>query len=653
MSLSTFYLNQRISTLQSEIDAGGGGGGGNLATVLAAGNSAGINDIYMNSNDILAANNIDLVTINGAAYPPAGGATTLSAVLLTGNSAGTTDINMNSNDILAVSNINTSTINSGAGTLTLPSVVAFTNAVAPTCTANPQNPTELCNKQYVDSQSVLTAYQLYFNRSVPYTVPSGATYSELNDTQVATPTTVAWTTSTTSAVFLGGFFNLLSALNVTTIPAGVFTLLAFANINSIGFQGRIAFYYTIVGTASTGVETTLFTSSSSLLLNTVAPLIGSVSIQGTVPLISLTPYTGIGIKLFLQSNVATLTTGSVVYQTPNAYSSILTSVVPVSSITNLSLVLTAGNTANNSIVLSDGTTSNTMDKTGYTTKNTIDNATHFLDFSDASTTGVGAIQKTAGIQCNPSTKTISLIGTGGSQTILETNQITLTNSSGTSKRITSNATELNVFDAASGGINTMLLSNMGISAANVPNYSAIYSNNGSPVRPFITMAFDPILSNNAIGFQAGSINFIAVQLMKGQTYTGAAFYTQAVSTGKIVLGVYNAAGARLATSAAAGITVGAINLYSINFDSTFNCNDTGIYFCALLLQAGSGTCAVLTSTTTIGINLGPVPATAALGLTKRSFRTSTGYTSNTDLPASISSSTTTIVNLTMPWVGLY
>ena len=304
MSLSTYYLNQRISILQSEINAITGGGGGGVPT----------------SSD-------------------------LADVLLNGNSAGVTDINMNLQDILAVSNINAVTINSGAGTLTLPSVVAFTNAVAPTCVANPQNPTELCNKQYVDSQSVLTAYQLYFNYSVPYTVPSGATYSSLSSTQVATPTTVAWTTNSTAAVFLGGFFNLLSTLDITSIPAGVWTLLAFANLNTVAGQGRVGFFYTIIGTASSGAETILYTSPASLLLNTVTPLIGSVSVQGTVPLIPLTGYTGLGIKLFIQSNTATVTSGSVIYQTPSAYSSILTSVLPISAITTITQVLTAGNNA--------------------------------------------------------------------------------------------------------------------------------------------------------------------------------------------------------------------------------------------------------------------------------------------------------------------
>jgi hypothetical protein len=61
----------------------------------------------------------------------------------------------------------------------------------------------------------------------------------------------------------------------------------------------------------------------------------------------------------------------------------------------------------NQITITDGTTTNTINKTGYTTRNSVQNSTHYLNFSDSSSTGVGAIQKTAGISCNPSTNTIT------------------------------------------------------------------------------------------------------------------------------------------------------------------------------------------------------------------------------------------------------
>ena len=71
---------------------------------------------------------------------------------------------------------------------------------------------------------------------------------------------------------------------------------------------------------------------------------------------------------------------------------------------------------NKTIVLTDGTTTNTIDKNGYTTRNTTANATYYLNFSDSSGTGTGAIQKTAGIECNPSTKTITATTFAGTTT---------------------------------------------------------------------------------------------------------------------------------------------------------------------------------------------------------------------------------------------
>jgi len=85
------------------------------------------------------------------------------------------------------------------------------------------------------------------------------------------------------------------------------------------------------------------------------------------------------------------------------------------SITNGSITLldetTTPNTSNeltySTITLSDGTTTNTIDKNGYTTQNSVENATKYLNFSDSSANGIGAIKKTGGISCNPSTNTIS------------------------------------------------------------------------------------------------------------------------------------------------------------------------------------------------------------------------------------------------------
>jgi Chaperone of endosialidase len=112
---------------------------------------------------------------------------------------------------------------------------------------------------------------------------------------------------------------------------------------------------------------------------------------------------------------------------------------PVVASNNLTDVLNAGNTATNSIslnntgtgtnvisllpnssptnpaiTLTDGTTTNTIDKNGYTTRNTNANLTYYLNFSNSSTTGTGAIQKTSGISCNPSLNSITATTFNGS-----------------------------------------------------------------------------------------------------------------------------------------------------------------------------------------------------------------------------------------------
>lgn len=63
------------------------------------------------------------------------------------------------------------------------------------------------------------------------------------------------------------------------------------------------------------------------------------------------------------------------------------------------------------ITIADTLNSNTLSATNwsgnYQTINTTTNATHYLNFSDSSSTGYGKSQKTAGISCNPSTNSIT------------------------------------------------------------------------------------------------------------------------------------------------------------------------------------------------------------------------------------------------------
>jgi trimeric autotransporter adhesin len=75
--------------------------------------------------------------------------------------------------------------------------------------------------------------------------------------------------------------------------------------------------------------------------------------------------------------------------------------------TNVISLLPNATINNPHIELTDGTITNTINKNGYTTRNNNANSTHFLNFVNASATSTHAIQQTTGIECNPSTKTIT------------------------------------------------------------------------------------------------------------------------------------------------------------------------------------------------------------------------------------------------------
>jgi hypothetical protein len=70
------------------------------------------------------------------------------------------------------------------------------------------------------------------------------------------------------------------------------------------------------------------------------------------------------------------------------------------------------------ITLTDGTTTNTLTQADWTgnikTVNSTQNSTHFLNFSDLSTTGQGHPQKNASLSCNPSTGLLTATTFSGS-----------------------------------------------------------------------------------------------------------------------------------------------------------------------------------------------------------------------------------------------
>jgi hypothetical protein len=110
---------------------------------------------------------------------------------------------------------------------------------------------------------------------------------------------------------------------------------------------------------------------------------------------------------------------------------LLNNLPPFPPTSTLAQVLTAGSVGNigqtitlssalgtatyngSTVVITDGSTTNTINQLGYTTRNSVQNSAHYLNFSDSSSTGTGAIQKTAGISCNPSLNSITATSFNG------------------------------------------------------------------------------------------------------------------------------------------------------------------------------------------------------------------------------------------------
>ena len=216
-----------------------------------------------------------------------------------------------------------------SGDLNIAGDVSFNNlSTPPHCATLPSNANDLCNKQYVDSQAPLTSYQLFMNYSETFTTPAPGSivYKKLNPLEITSPSTYGWTISSIGSQLIAGFFNSLIGINIpTSIPAGVWTLLCYANVSAIADQSHVGIYYTLVGYNSVGAETVLYTSPTSALITVVSPLIGTSSVSGTVPLTSLVGYTGLGVKLYIVSNIGTARTGNIYFQNTSSYTSILTS----------------------------------------------------------------------------------------------------------------------------------------------------------------------------------------------------------------------------------------------------------------------------------------------------------------------------------------
>jgi hypothetical protein len=181
-------------------------------------------------------------------------------------------------------------------------------------------------------------------------------------------------------------------------------------------------------------------------------------------------------------------------------------------------------TANNkTIVLTDGTTTNTINYLGYTTRNSVQNITHYLNFSDTSATATGSIQKTAGLSCNPSTNTITattFVASNGTETLTTgalkigdagSNKGMSISTGGAEKSISLVATHTgssatSSLQVSSGGSNTSTVPpTLRYNAVSSPESSSLYlSQNVYEVNVASASGF----ISNSMGIDAGDVTYI-------------------------------------------------------------------------------------------------------------------------------------------------
>ena len=196
----------------------------------------------------------------------------------------TGNLDMNTYDItnagtIDCTNLNATTIN----TTTFTNQITF--ASTPSCSTEPTAANHIVNKNYVDTRTLYTVYNLYLHQSQTTTVPlaSGSTgYSKLSNLVIAT-VQASPLARTITAGTTGGILSFISdPINITQLPA------CLLNVNMYGnnITTNVNIYYSCnfrlySGTGSGITITTLGNSqSSSILRNTTAyPLLYTMPVS--------------------------------------------------------------------------------------------------------------------------------------------------------------------------------------------------------------------------------------------------------------------------------------------------------------------------------------------------------------------------------------
>lgn len=431
----------------------------------------------LNTKYNILLNELRNASTGGAPAPPGPTSSTLADVMLNGNSVGGSDLDMNAQNIINVANINglpyppadptlQEVLTAGASStisifikdsLVAPTAFAKIDDIGVQVSSNPLTSSTLTSTtlNYTDGITPISATtEDIINKANegPYAIPNiaevllagnnvGPSSIDMNGQSItALGLTLPLTADAISLTTTGNDITLTSGNAVTVFGDGGVTLDANGNALTIGNGG--ADNVSINGTDSIDLN-----AGNQINLNPTGNfnLSGGaiIGIETLTDEININCGTNMGLSAAL---------GNINLDTPNGHVIINGSQYPPT----LSAVLTAGNTATNSITLNntgtgtnvinllpnasasnpqitltDGTTTNTIDKNGYTTRNTAANLSHYLNFSDSSSTGTGAIQKTAGISCNPSTNTVTATTFNGNATSATGVALTSDNTSGT------------------------------------------------------------------------------------------------------------------------------------------------------------------------------------------------------------------------------
>ena len=127
-------------------------------------------------------------------------------------------------------------------------------------------------------------------------------------------------------------------------------LLILCNVNTIADQNHVGIKYRLYRFDAAGTETEIYDSGLSQLLTVVNTLKGTTSVVGTLNIAALPAGTvGIGIKLYVVSNVGVTRTGNIFFQNTEDYTSVLTSfaVQQAPDLINLNNVWTGTNNFSN------------------------------------------------------------------------------------------------------------------------------------------------------------------------------------------------------------------------------------------------------------------------------------------------------------------